>query len=168
MEAEPGTEKSIKLDGDESVEEVGKILKKAGLIRDARTFTIQAKCYGYEVNAGTTSKHLEGFQGADQYFKGKSGRYREGRHKIMITENRLTTYINSLAQGDGSLIETIAENAVKNRVPIIRRETASLLKTMVTLVAPNRILEVGTAVGYSALLMASVMPKSAGSRPLKI
>ena len=38
----------------------------------------------------------------------------------MITENRLTTYINSLAQGDGSLIETIAENAVKNRVPIIR------------------------------------------------
>ena len=61
----------------------------------------------------------------------------------MITENRLTTYINSLAQGDGSLIETIAENAVKNRVPIIRRETASLLKTMVTLVAPNRILEVG-------------------------
>ncbi len=53
MEAEPGTEKSIRLDGDESVEEVGKILKKAGLIRDARTFTIQAKCYGYEVNAGT-------------------------------------------------------------------------------------------------------------------
>ena len=53
MEAEPGTEKSIKLDGDESVEEVGKILKKAGLIRDPRTFTIQAKCYGYEVNAGT-------------------------------------------------------------------------------------------------------------------
>ena len=51
----------------------------------------------------------------------------------MITENRLTTYINSLAQGDGPLIETIAENAVKNRVPIIRRETASLLKTMVTL-----------------------------------
>ena len=37
----------------ESVEEVGKILKKAGLIRDARTFTIQAKCYGYEVKAGT-------------------------------------------------------------------------------------------------------------------
>ena len=79
----------------------------------------------------------------------------------MITENRLTTYINSLAQGDGPLIETIAENAVKNRVPIIRRETASLLKTMVTLVAPNRILEVGTAVGYSALLMARSMPETA-------
>ena len=41
----------------------------------------------------------------------------------MITENRLTTYINSLAQGDGPLIETIAENAVKNRVPIIRRRS---------------------------------------------
>ena len=53
MEAEPGTEKSVKLTGNESVEEVGKILKKAGLIRDPRTFTIQAKCYGYEVKAGT-------------------------------------------------------------------------------------------------------------------
>ena len=52
MEAEPGTEKSVKLTGNESVEEVGKILKKAGLIRDPRTFTIQAKCYGYEVKAG--------------------------------------------------------------------------------------------------------------------
>ena len=53
MEEEPGTEKSVRLDGDESVEEVGKILKKAGLIRDPRAFTIQAKCYGYEVKAGT-------------------------------------------------------------------------------------------------------------------
>ena len=53
MEAEPVTEKSVKLTGNESVEEVGKILKKAGLIRDPRTFTIQAKCYGYEVKAGT-------------------------------------------------------------------------------------------------------------------
>ena len=48
----------------------------------------------------------------------------------MITENRLTAYINSLDQGDGELIEQIAETAVKNRVPIIRRETATLLKTM--------------------------------------
>lgn len=78
----------------------------------------------------------------------------------MITENRLTAYINSLDQGDGKLIEHIAETAVKNRVPIIRRETAALLKTMVTLVSPVRILEVGTAVGYSALLMASVMPEN--------
>ena len=78
----------------------------------------------------------------------------------MITENRLTAYINSLDQGDGDLIEHIAETAVKNRVPIIRRETAALLKTMVTLVSPVRILEVGTAVGYSALLMASVMPEN--------
>ena len=78
----------------------------------------------------------------------------------MITESRLTAYINSLDQGDGELIEQIAETAVKNRVPIIRRETAALLKTMVTLVSPARILEVGTAVGYSALLMASVMPEN--------
>ena len=42
-------------------------------------------------------------------------------------------------------------------MPIIRRETAALLKTMLALLKkPERILEVGTAVGYSALLMAPV------------
>ena len=43
-------------------------------------------------------------------------------------------------------------------MPIIRRETAALLKTLVAAKAPRAILEIGTAVGYSALLMARVMP----------
>jgi predicted O-methyltransferase YrrM len=46
-------------------------------------------------------------------------------------------------------------------VPIIRRETAALLKTLIVMKQPMRILEVGTAVGYSALLMAQVMPENA-------
>ena len=98
----------MKLGDKESVEEVGKILKKAGLIRDPRTFTIQAnvmdevKAGTYELNTSKDSKELI------DIFKGKSGRCREGRHEIMITENRLTAYINSLDQGDGDLIEHIA------------------------------------------------------------
>ena len=46
-------------------------------------------------------------------------------------------------------------------MPIIRKETAAFLKTMVASARPMRILEVGTAVGYSALLMAQVMPDGA-------
>lgn len=53
MEAKPGTDKTITLDGDESVDEVGKLLEKAGLIRDDAAFSIQAYCYGYEVKKGT-------------------------------------------------------------------------------------------------------------------
>lgn len=53
MEAEPGTNKTIVLDGGESVGEVADLLEKAGLIRDSAAFTIQAYCYEYEVKAGT-------------------------------------------------------------------------------------------------------------------
>lgn len=53
MEAEPGTDKTIVLNGDESVSDVGKLLLDAGLIRDDAAFSIQAFCYEYEVKKGT-------------------------------------------------------------------------------------------------------------------
>ena len=79
----------------------------------------------------------------------------------MITDNRISDYINSLDSGDGELCDGIAREAVRSGVPIVRRETAALIKTMVALKRPERILEVGTAVGYSALLMARAMPENA-------
>ncbi len=79
----------------------------------------------------------------------------------MITDERITAYINSLDSGDGELCDEIAGEAAASFVPIIKRETAALLKTMVALKQPKHILEVGTAVGYSALLMARIMPKDA-------
>mgnify|MGYP005963588659 CR=1 FL=1 len=79
----------------------------------------------------------------------------------MITDNRITDYINSLDPGDGELCDGIAREAVRSGVPIVRRETAALIKTMIALKRPERILEVGTAVGYSALIMAGVMPENA-------
>ena len=45
-------------------------------------------------------------------------------------------------------------------MPIIRRETAALLRTLVAALRPARILEIGTAVGYSSLLMCRVMPEN--------
>ncbi len=55
MEALPGTEKTVTLDGTESVADVGKLLEDAGLIRDHVAFSIQAKCYDYEVKKGSFS-----------------------------------------------------------------------------------------------------------------
>ena len=79
----------------------------------------------------------------------------------MITDERITAYLHSLDSGDGELCDAIEKDALLNRVPIIRKETAALLKTMIAMKQPQRILEVGTAVGYSALLMARVMPDDA-------
>lgn len=79
----------------------------------------------------------------------------------MTKQNRITAYINSLDQGHGEFCDIIAREARAAHVPIIRRETALFLQTMVAARRPMRILEVGTAVGYSSLLMVRVMPKGA-------
>lgn len=79
----------------------------------------------------------------------------------MITNERITAYLNSLETGEEPLLDAIYRDAVKNHVPVIKRETAALLKTMVALKRPQAILEVGTAVGYSALLMAKAAPADA-------
>ena len=76
----------------------------------------------------------------------------------MIIDERTITYINSLENGDSPQLRAIAKEARDSFVPIIRKETASFLKMLVELKRPARILEVGTAVGYSALLMAEHMP----------
>ncbi len=77
----------------------------------------------------------------------------------MIVNERITTYIHSLERGDSEILSRIAKEAAASFVPIIRKETASLLRTLVAMKRPERILEVGTATGYSALLMSEVMPE---------
>lgn len=77
----------------------------------------------------------------------------------MIVNERIVAYINSLDAGDCDIVETIEREAVEMEVPIIRREMGSFLKVMIALKQPSKILEVGTAVGYSAILMAKNMPQ---------
>ena len=78
----------------------------------------------------------------------------------MIVNDRITDYIRSLESSQGSLLDSIEQEAERDRVPIIRRETAALLRTLVAALRPARILEIGTAVGYSSLLMCRVMPEN--------
>ena len=77
----------------------------------------------------------------------------------MIVKDRIRDYLHSLESSQGVLLDTIEEEALKAYVPIIKRETASLLRTMVAALKPAQILEIGTAVGYSALLMCQAMPQ---------
>ena len=78
----------------------------------------------------------------------------------MIVTDRITDYLHSLESSQGVLLDTIEKAALDGRVPIIRRETASLLRTLVAALKPSQILEIGTAVGYSALLMCQTMPRA--------
>lgn len=77
----------------------------------------------------------------------------------MITDERLTTFINSLESRDLPILEEIEQEALDANVPIIRKETQSFLKVLLQIHWPMRILEAGTAVGFSALLMNAYAPE---------
>ena len=76
----------------------------------------------------------------------------------MVVDERLVTYINSLDRGNTAILDTIEREALDSYVPIIRKEMQSFLKLLLAMQKPKRILEVGTAVGFSAILMAEYNP----------
>ena len=78
----------------------------------------------------------------------------------MIVEPRVVAYINSLDSGNSDICNLIEKEALNDNVPIIRKEMGNLLKVLIALKQPERILEVGTAVGYSSILMSENMPEN--------
>ena len=76
----------------------------------------------------------------------------------MIVDERIITFINSFETQNSEILETIEKEALASRVPIIRKEMQSFLKVLLTLTKPKKVLEVGTAVGFSALLMSEYTP----------
>ena len=76
----------------------------------------------------------------------------------MIVDERTVSFINSLDPGNPQYLNEIEEYAKKTNVPIIRTEMQSFLKLLLALKTPKKILEVGTAIGFSALLMSEYAP----------
>ena len=76
----------------------------------------------------------------------------------MIVDERLVTFINSFDCGNTEILDQIEKEAIDTYVPIIRKEMQTFLKTLLAIKRPARILEVGTAIGFSAILMAEYNP----------
>ncbi|MDY5576959.1 MAG: O-methyltransferase [Lachnospiraceae bacterium] len=79
----------------------------------------------------------------------------------MIVNERIVSYIHSLEKSNGPLLDEMEAYAKLNRVPIIRKEVESFLKVLIAIRQPERVLELGTAIGYSAILMSECL-KSTG------
>ncbi len=71
----------------------------------------------------------------------------------MIVNERITAYINSLEAELPEELATLEREALEKYVPIIKKETQGVLKFLLQLQQPKKILEVGTAIGFSALFM---------------
>ena len=77
----------------------------------------------------------------------------------MIVDERIVTFLHSLETENSEILETIEAEALRDQVPIIRKEMQSFLKVLLAVKKPMRILEIGTAVGFSALLMSEYAPE---------
>ena len=72
----------------------------------------------------------------------------------MISKERIEDFIRSFDVDSGSdALKEIEKEAKRDHVPIIRKGTQELLRILLKMKKPERILEVGTAIGFSSVFM---------------
>ena len=76
----------------------------------------------------------------------------------MIVDERMNAFIDSLDAGNTPFLNEIEREAKETNVPIIRTQMQSLIKLLLAMHQPKTILEVGCAIGFSALLMSEYAP----------
>lgn len=77
----------------------------------------------------------------------------------MVNYEFITQYIrNTLKKSQGLILE-LEDYAKDHNVPIVQPEVAALLRVLISIKRPIRVLEIGTAIGYSAIIMAQCLPE---------
>lgn len=77
----------------------------------------------------------------------------------MIIDERMSAFIDSFDRGNPPFLNEIEKYALETEVPVIRKSMQSLLKFLLAFAKPKNILEVGTAIGFSALLLDEYSPE---------
>jgi caffeoyl-CoA O-methyltransferase len=75
-----------------------------------------------------------------------------------IRTDAVERYLHGLRPERPPLVREMEELADRDRVPIVSWETARFLATVTRSLQPRRVLEVGTAIGYSTLHIAEQLP----------
>ena len=91
---------------------------------------------------------------------------REQFAETIVDPQRMEIFIEAMTPPGPDYLRRLEEEAIADRVPIIRPQTRNLIRFFIKLKKPMRILEVGTAVGFSALFMQYYAP--AGCRIVTI
>jgi predicted O-methyltransferase YrrM len=76
-----------------------------------------------------------------------------------MKDERIETFFETLRPEYPEYIGKLEKEALRDEVPIIRRGTRDLLRYLLKTKQPKRVLEVGTAIGYSALFMKECLPE---------
>lgn len=73
--------------------------------------------------------------------------------------NRLSVYLQALEEENKGILGELEKEAIQGYVPIIKKETQSFLRTILQIHSPQNILEIGTAIGFSAVYMGTYTGK---------
>ena len=79
---------------------------------------------------------------------------------MLQNSDRTADFIRSLGRDNTQFLIELEKKAHADDVPIIRNEVQDLLKFLLELKAPSKVLEIGTAVGFSAILMCTYGPEA--------
>lgn len=78
---------------------------------------------------------------------------------MWITNPNISEYIMSIVPERSKELEVLHKIAIDRQIPIIRLEIEEILKLILNIHKPRRILEIGTAIGYSSIMMMEILGK---------
>ena len=76
-----------------------------------------------------------------------------------VTDDTMNAYLRSIQPMYDGVLGEIQKEAIAAEVPIVPPEVARLLSVLLTMQKPKNILEIGTAVAFSAGLMCRYLPE---------
>jgi predicted O-methyltransferase YrrM len=74
-----------------------------------------------------------------------------------IVPDPVERYLSSLNRSADSILEEIARTGEERNLPLVDAEVGALLRTLATAAGATRILEIGTAIGYSGIWLAGAL-----------
>ncbi len=78
----------------------------------------------------------------------------------IIVNDLVESYINELYNSRNDFLRKLRDDAEEEGVPIITKDTEGFMSVLLTIHKPKKILEIGTAIGYSGIFFASLIPKT--------
>lgn len=76
-----------------------------------------------------------------------------------LMSNELVAYLNSINENTDLLFKEIEQQAAEEFIPIVSKDVANYLYLTVKIQKPEKVLEIGTASGYSTIHIARALPE---------
>ena len=76
----------------------------------------------------------------------------------VIVPDAVEHYLASLNRTHDAVLDEIAREGVRRDLPLVDAEVGALLRVLATAISARRILEIGTAIGYSGIWLAGALP----------